>query len=85
MQPEKNYLTIRVLKLFPVIISILAIVAGSIGLFKGQYKYYSLPIFFLLIGAHMIFSVKYKLANKWLFYIYLCIAAVLILLRILIL
>jgi len=81
MQTEKKSLAIIILKLFPGILSILIIVSGSIGLFKGQSKYYTLPIFFVLIGSHIILSIKYKLADKWLFYIYLCIAFVLILLR----
>jgi low affinity Fe/Cu permease len=82
MQSEKKSFPITILKLFPGIISILIIVAGSIGLFKGQSKYYTLPIFLVLIGAHIILSIKYKLADKWLFYIYLSIAIVFIMLRI---
>jgi hypothetical protein len=85
MQTEKKSLPITFLKLFPGIISLMIIVAGSIGLFKGQSKYYTFPIFLLLIGAHIILSIKYKLADKWLFYIYLSIAFVLIILRIFIL
>ncbi|MCX6206051.1 MAG: hypothetical protein NTZ19_07355 [Bacteroidetes bacterium] len=83
MQTEKESSQIIVLKLFPGIISILTIIAGSIGLFKGQNKYYSLPFFIILIGAHLIYSVKYKLASKWLFFAYLSIALILILLGIL--
>jgi hypothetical protein len=82
MQTEKRNLPIIILKLFPGIISILAIIAGSIGLFKGQNKYYTLPIFFLLIGFQIILSIRFKLADKWLFYIYLTTAIVLIFLRI---
>lgn len=85
MQTEKEDLIVKVLKLFPGLISILAIIVGSLGLFKGQYKYFSMPFFLLLIGAHIILSVKYKLANKSLFYIYLSIAMVLIVLNIYIL
>jgi hypothetical protein len=82
MNPKKRELHILLLNLFPGIISILIIVAGSIGLFKGQTKYYTFPVFLLLISTHIILSIKYKLVDNWIFYIYLSIAFVLIILRI---
>jgi hypothetical protein len=82
MSPKKRESHIILLKLCPGIISILIIVAGSIGLFKGQTKYYTFPLFLLLISTHIILSIKFKLDDNWIFYIYLCIAFVLIILRI---
>lgn len=82
MQTTKNNLPITILKLFPGILSILIILAGNFGLFKGQNKYYTLPFFLLLICVHMTFAIKYKLADKLLFISYFIIATFLILIRI---
>lgn len=79
MQTEKEGLYLTILKLFPGIISIITILAGSMGLFKGQNKYYTVPIFIFLIGTHLFFSVKYKLANRYLFILYVSIAIAVIL------
>ena len=82
MRLKFRELIITILKLFPGILSILIVVAGSIGLFEGENKFYTLPIFLFSICVHILLSIKYKLSDKWLLYIYLSIAAGLIIFRI---
>jgi hypothetical protein len=71
-----------VLKLFPGMISILAILLGSLGLFKGKNKYFTVPVFLILIGTQVFFSIYFKLASRNLFILYLGIALVFILIAI---
>lgn len=79
MQPKKEGLNVIILKLIPGLLSILAIIAGNLELFKGINKHYSLSVFFIIIGLQIFFSIKYKLASWKLFLIYLLVAFALML------
>ncbi len=66
--------TTTLLKFFPFLFISLVIISQELALFKGEMKFLTVPLFIAIGLLHTFLSVKFKLANKWIFVFYILIA-----------
>ena len=69
--------TTTLLKFFPFLFISLVIISQELALFKGEMKFLTVPLFIAIGLLHTFFSIKFKLANKWIFVFYILIAVML--------